>query len=337
MASIRAKVIYAEEDQSYVEVLRRALLPFDIDIQGDESSPLGANLLDTALKRIEESDKIILLLSPAALDSANFDYQRFYTYLKKSFNNNQGVILPVVIKECIVPAWMEKVVYADFTKDSQNATRMLKEALQNTAFDNNLSATPHTLSVRNYLLSLLNKGNQANSWRQKYVPLSTELQSKPNNSRTTPMGFVPISFNILESYFNNDGSSEADNISSIETAMKMFSKILLLGAPGSGKTTTLYKLLLELAEQALDDHNKKIPVLIRLGKEWPKNASDFGSFLSQRLKTEGLDTLHASQITLLLDGLNEIAEEKRFDRIASINEWMEQQRDLKVVLTCRPD
>ena len=45
-------------------------------------------------------------------------------------------------------------------------------------------------------------------------------------------------------------------------ALEQLEHVLLVGRPGSGKSTALARLLLEEAEQAIEDQQAKIPVLL---------------------------------------------------------------------------
>ncbi|MBN8564818.1 MAG: HEAT repeat domain-containing protein [Leptolyngbya sp. UWPOB_LEPTO1] len=95
--------------------------------------------------------------------------------------------------------------------------------------------------------------------------------------------------------------------------------VLLVGAPGLGKSTTLLRLLVDLARQELRITNPRIPVLIRL-KDYANSARETGdssgilALIQEALKPDlfleitAIETLlfQKNCFILLLDGLNEI-------------------------------
>ena len=112
--------------------------------------------------------------------------------------------------------------------------------------------------------------------------------------------------------------------------------LLILGAPGSGKTITLLQLLAELVEQARQDGNNPVPLLL--------NLSSFGRFeggfvdwlveqvhdqygLARRLVRSELE--RSNRFVFLFDGLDEVPEETetggRDHCVVEINRFQETQ------------
>jgi HEAT repeat protein len=89
--------------------------------------------------------------------------------------------------------------------------------------------------------------------------------------------------------------------------------LLLAGKPGSGKSTTLRRMCVELAEIALGDELQPIPVFVQLKGDKPLLTIIQAEFRRAKLKvTEEQidDLLLADQLVLLLDGVNEIPSEQ---------------------------
>jgi predicted NACHT family NTPase len=89
--------------------------------------------------------------------------------------------------------------------------------------------------------------------------------------------------------------------------------LLLAGKPGSGKSTTLRRLCVELAEIALGDELQPIPVFVQLKGDKPLLTIIRDEFRRAKLKvTEEQidDLLLADKLVLLLDGVNEIPSEQ---------------------------
>lgn len=100
--------------------------------------------------------------------------------------------------------------------------------------------------------------------------------------------------------------------------------VLLIGKPGSGKSTALQQLLLEEAELCLKAEKRKIPVLIEL-RSWRTSVVDliqkFFRKHKLRLSTDNIDNLlFEEQLFLLFDGLNELPSDEARREVADFRE-----------------
>ena len=118
-------------------------------------------------------------------------------------------------------------------------------------------------------------------------------------------------------------------------------RLLILGEPGSGKTTELLKLALALGEEAEDNPKKPIPVIFELStwrgeamQEWMAEQMALGYGLNRQLCREWLKS---DRIVPLLDGLDELGEENIKDAIEAIDALQEdyQQQQHGLVICCR--
>ncbi len=124
-------------------------------------------------------------------------------------------------------------------------------------------------------------------------------------------------------------------------------RLLILGEPGTGKTN----LLMELAEGLIADAkvNQTLPIPIvfslprwTLGKrertlaEWLiDDLADVTQYGLSRATASAL--VHRNRITPLLDGLDEVAEERRVACVEAVRRY-QQERDLgKLAICCRID
>jgi HEAT repeat protein len=87
-------------------------------------------------------------------------------------------------------------------------------------------------------------------------------------------------------------------------------KVLLVGKPGSGKSTALQKMLVDEAQKVLDGQASLIPVLIEL-RSWRTSylalIKDFFRAHKLRLEEEKIDALlFEGKLLLLVDGVNEL-------------------------------
>jgi len=116
--------------------------------------------------------------------------------------------------------------------------------------------------------------------------------------------------------------------------------LLILGAPGSGKTITLLDLARELVRQAERDPAHSIPVVLNLSSWNPRQTLDDWIFeeLSSKYqipKRMGRSWLEASRLTLLLDGLDEVRFEDRAACVLAINAFIEEIGGPGIVVASR--
>ncbi|WP_424094485.1 NACHT domain-containing protein [Moorena producens] len=117
--------------------------------------------------------------------------------------------------------------------------------------------------------------------------------------------------------------------------------LLILGEPGSGKTTTLLELARYLIERAEQDSNQLIPVVFNLSS-WANKRQVISDWLVEELNTIykvpkeiGQDLLSQRQLLLLLDGLDEVKENYRDECIKEFNNFNNDYYNIEVVVCSR--
>jgi DNA polymerase III delta prime subunit len=120
-------------------------------------------------------------------------------------------------------------------------------------------------------------------------------------------------------------------IESIYERTDIGGRLLILGNPGAGKTTTLLQLAKSLAEIAQIDNQQPIPVLFNLSS-WGKDNQSLKEWLLEELqvKVKIKDCLNCAAqyldrglIIPLLDGLNEVAPKFQNSCVEAINEFLQ--------------
>ncbi|NUT45840.1 MAG: NACHT domain-containing protein, partial [Saccharothrix sp.] len=117
-------------------------------------------------------------------------------------------------------------------------------------------------------------------------------------------------------------------------------RVVLLGAPGSGKTAVLIKLAVDLLRAG-----GRIPVYLRLST-WNPDRDPLHDWIGQRIAEDygvtaavdgtGPAAVATSRLVLVLDGLDEMADARsRALAVAALNRSLD--RDTRLVLSCRRD
>ncbi|MGD1809655.1 hypothetical protein ACP6PL_30115 [Dapis sp. BLCC M126] len=108
---------------------------------------------------------------------------------------------------------------------------------------------------------------------------------------------------------------------------RMKGKLLLLGNPGGGKTTTLLELARRLVIRTEKDTNTPIPVLLDLSK-WKNHNQEISDWLVEQLKFKynipkkvTREWLENQQLLPLIDGLDRVSPELSEHYLESINKF----------------
>jgi hypothetical protein len=189
-----------------------------------------------------------------------------------------------------------------------------------------------------YLDSLLKRYQY---WRDHYTPLAgiTEVRAavKDGPRLDLPMPFIPAGFEkLVEHGYGERGDVRREPVDDLRDAVAEHKRIILLGAPGSGKTTTLWRMAYDYANAARADAQAPLPVLVPLGGY--TDDGPFEAYLARHLGplASYLDTYRASgRLVLLLDGLNEMPQAGYAERVSRLRDALKQYPDEAVVVTCR--
>lgn len=115
-------------------------------------------------------------------------------------------------------------------------------------------------------------------------------------------------------------------------------RLAVIGAPGSGKTTTVSALTQELIARAEADAHAPIPVYIRLSHWSPGQSIEhwLADYLAERHRMDPSEVAGLlSQVVPILDGLDEVSSTRRVECAREIAAFIEDRPAAQVVLTCR--
>jgi energy-coupling factor transporter ATP-binding protein EcfA2 len=117
--------------------------------------------------------------------------------------------------------------------------------------------------------------------------------------------------------------------------------LLILGEAGSGKSTVLLEITREILKQLQAEYDQPIPVILNLAT-WAQNKLSLEDWIVGEMErkyeiqaTLSRTWLCQEQVTLMLDGLDEVAKSVRGDCLRQIRTFALQRQETNIVVCCR--
>jgi hypothetical protein len=117
-------------------------------------------------------------------------------------------------------------------------------------------------------------------------------------------------------------------------------RLLILGNPGAGKTTTMLDLAAALVQRANTDPTQPIPVMFNLSS-WKDDKQTLKDWLLSELKLKygvspklGQTWLEAQTLLPLLDALDELPPHRQEPAVQKINDWLQSGEGASQLLVC---
>jgi hypothetical protein len=169
------------------------------------------------------------------------------------------------------------------------------------------------IDFESYVQELLDK-EEYSAWPIHYVPIfAGKLERAVHSQNNLPSTFYSgaVDQELTETESNAQRKNIGTPIDVIDGLRQYASDhVLLVGKPGSGKSTSLNRLLLEIAREALDQPDAKIPVLVKLRRYTSTLEESIRDvFVANKLPLDIADVeklLIDGRLLLLLDGWNEL-------------------------------
>ncbi len=185
------------------------------------------------------------------------------------------------------------------------------------------------ISFDGYLRSIVNTHQK---WQEWYTPTDATGKDSSQVDRERPTFFdfglmvqtveSPKAEQERESEGDREKKEKIERLPVLEGICKYAADhVLLVGRPGSGKSTALARLLLQEAENALEDKQAKIPVLVEL-RYLPSEANESSvcdrivAFIHKHDPALDIDEagikqlLRQGRLLLLVDGVNELPSDR---------------------------
>jgi GTPase SAR1 family protein len=189
--------------------------------------------------------------------------------------------------------------------------------------------------IRQKLLQIVNERIESiiNSSLNNRVYMVLEMEQDPEQIEAPFLGEVKVNFQRKITLDNTEIINVFDH-------PEVAGRLLILGQPGAGKTTMLYKLAFELVKRASANSNHPIPVILSLSS-WKNDNQSIKDWLVNELKDKygvrkdiGKGLVENQEIIPLLDGLDELAAERQENCVIKINEFLQPSTWTNPVVVC---
>jgi|GEM_PF-1614871 len=138
----------------------------------------------------------------------------------------------------------------------------------------------------------------------------------------------------------NDGSTRENLKRSADVLLKTFKhvdrKLLILGAPGSGKTVLMLQLAERLLQEARDDEKKSIPVVFNLSS-WAEKRESLTDWLVEQLRRDygarkkiATELIQSDSFIYLLDGFDEMSATLSTECLTQLNKFITPTRQVVI-------
>lgn len=366
------KILFSlnSEDRSVVRRIRERFREYDLNVWIDEENLLpGENWLEKLDDVIKTVDIAIVFLGPSGFGT----WQKVEVdglLLRNVDSKNDGpLIIPVILNGVVgepVQPWILKRFHAVDLRDCDyGSIEELCDFVQQVDLSTNQDsfsdftilgeAEPERRLASGYTQSriasesrlfdtgqredesyLIRFGGRVKRWIEQILSRSL------NGGIQIALEIQDMDFAVEPPPWKSSGRVSEEHI----LARKVFpileesELLLILGEPGSGKTTTLLELTSALLERSKNVNGQSIPVVLNLSS-WQKG-QELQSWSSTELHSVfnispeiGLRWVEKGLISLMLDGLNEVEPRFQADCVDAINSFINKYDPRELVVCCR--
>jgi hypothetical protein len=339
MADQRVFISYKREDVEFAKKLREFILNQGFDAWMDIFNiPKGVdpdhNIIgwdDAIDKGLRNSDVVLGVMTPESVASPNVLNEWGW-----SLSNKRPFILVRLrdVHNQDIPHRYIRVNYIDFVGSDDIGFKLLAERLKSPHQD----VYPELEQDENRENFLSNFENAwIKSWLGKYaedkriIDLALSLRNE----------LVQSPWEDLQGMGRKLPSRLLMRSAITEVFRELNQSMLILGAPGSGKTLTLLQLAWDYIKLARGSSEYALPAYFNLST-WAQTQQPLEVWLIQELYhryeiPQEVAQIWVGQVDLLflLDGLDEVPERLRDDCVRAINKFRDKCRNAAVVVCCR--
>ncbi|HEU5380877.1 MAG TPA: TIR domain-containing protein [Ktedonobacteraceae bacterium] len=355
---VPVRLVYssAPADAAFREQLSRHLLPLVqnrlLTEWSEHHISLGSDIAQERQKAWQEADILLVLLSADYFASAEFDKKSLQQALERH-HAKQLLILPVIVRPCdwkstlfspllCLPRNQQPISKWEHQDD---AFHTIEQDLRQIISRRHSSAAPlvslstEQKNERQFLLNRVRKiwiTDLLEKSLQHAVWIDLHLQERPD--------VLPNPWSMVVQELDQEPHTLPSGTSILQVFNEADEELLILGEPGSGKTTVLLYVARTLLDMAECDEKRRIPVVFNLSS-WAKQRLPLEQWMLEEIvlrykmpRKAAQDLLNTHQIFPLLDGLDEVEESSRVVCVQAILRFKEQSTEhLPCVICCRTE
>ncbi|MBZ0279276.1 MAG: TIR domain-containing protein [Anaerolineae bacterium] len=316
--TLQVFISYKSQERSFAEQLRDQLRAWGFSTWLDKDNiPEGAYFRHEIQKGLETSQVVIGLLTEEALQSREVMWEWDYAL----YNSR---LIPVMLRPCKLPYHLQGTQYLDFTQPNTTAFDRLRQAITSPLGAQYIAPNPASITKLQITTSTsaTNRARMLDKVHEFWVV--GVLENALKESGTFELGLSAVPGAVLKHI--DYGDYQLPSTAGIgEVFNDLNRELLILGAPGAGKTILLLQLARHLIERARADETQPIPVIFNLSS-WAAERKSLEDWLVSELRLKyqvpqkvAQEWIEHEKLLLLLDGLDEVAEEFRNQCVDAIN------------------
>ena len=332
-------ISYKSEYRHLAERVRDQLRGWGYDTWFDHDNiPSGAYFRHEIQRGLESSDVVIGLMTQEAFASREVLWEWDYALYNSRF-------IALKYDDTQLPYHLTGTQYIDFTASEDAAWTALYETLTLPAGDHASQPPPPATPAqqapekRQQQRTDNNRSRMLDKVRQYWIDGVLEPSLRAG-AIDLEMILAPEA--VLKHHAYGDYTLPKNaSIATIFTDLQR--EMLILGAPGAGKTTLMLQLARHLVSMAERDEGQPIPVVINLSS-WAVRRDPLAAWLAERLNLEyqvppavATRWIENATLLLLLDGLDEVGDAYRDDCVETINKFRRQYAFVDLVVCSRLD
>jgi hypothetical protein len=334
---VQTFISYKREDQQFAERLRDSLRAWGyrtwIDIENIEKGAYWPDEIDEGLAT---ADVVVGVISPDALQSRNVKNEWDW-----ALTNGKRLLL-VLFRTATLPHRYVSLNYIDFTHSEQRGLDQLRKVLQDPTYPEYRDEVSHVATPPLVVSPLMTRiaSNRAEMLRKVREFWITGVLKNAVSDTAFELDMALKADVVLK--HTDYGDYTLPPAANIIKVFDDFSReLLILGAPGAGKTILMLQLARDLLGHADVDESSGIPVVLNLSS-WAAKRGTVADWLVERLyleyqvpRKQGQRWVEDEKLLPLLDGLDEVTVDYRDDCVKAINDFRSQYATLDMVVCSR--
>lgn len=253
-------------------------------------------------------------------------------------------VFPVLLEPVEPEAWpieLQRVQYEDLTawRDPQAFSAAVDSLVARLRAGRGEVIGQRPDAEQQYLLTLI-ADLESRVGVARHIALAAELRELREDEQTAAIDpdawRVDPDFYLLDAGTAGAERDEKQRRVSFDDLASLPRRFVITGAPGAGKTTTLFHLALRFARARLDDpRTNPLPVILNL-PDWVREPAP-EEFVASRwpIDSSVQTAIDSDDVILLFDGLNEMGPRRHANAVA-LREWLHGHRaPRRVVFACR--